>query len=157
MWKLSVKCTRSWKFNFSTIWIFLKYHDYYHQSSKLFKGLDARNECPHILFHSPHSESAQPRLDILYQPTNASRKLHFWIYLGKKWLKAVCRVSYWSCWCIGRAICGGTLMNRSLSSKPTGLLVSLKSLSSCSTMLFAQFFSQKLRTNSLICSAHWVP
>lgn len=48
-------------------------------------------------------------------------------------------------------------MNRSLSRKPTGLVVSFKSLSSCSTTLFSQFFSQELRTNSLICSAHWVP
>ena len=65
--------------------------------------------------------------------------------------------SYWSCWCMGSAICGGTLMNRSLSRKPTGLAVSLKSLSNSSTVLFSQFFSQRRRINSLICSAQGVP
>ena len=78
------------------------------------------------------------------------------MYLGKP-VERHAPASYWSCWCMGSAICGGTLMNLSLSRKPTGLAVSLKSLSSCSTMLFSQFFSQRRRINSLICSAQGVP
>ena len=48
-------------------------------------------------------------------------------------------------------------MNLSLRRKPTGLEASLKSASSWSTELFPQLFSQELRINSLICSAHRVP
>lgn len=51
---------------------------------------------------------------------------------------------------------GGTLMNLSLGRKPAGLAVSLKSLSSSSTMPFSQS-SQRRRINSLICSAQGVP
>lgn len=146
---------RSWKFiNFSTIWIFetIKITTINQNCSRGWM-LD-RNECPSC----PHSELVQLSLDFLYQ--SILYMLHigytFEFYLGKNWL-GHCPVSYWSCWCIGSAICGGTLMNLSLSRKPTGLLVSFKSLSSCSTVLFSQFFSQRPRTNSLICSAHWVP
>lgn len=67
------------------------------------------------------------------------------------------KTTYWSCWCMGKAICGGTLMNLSLSSKPTGLVSSFRSLSSCSTTCCSQFFSHRLRISSLICSAHCVP
>ncbi len=37
--------------------------------------------------------------------------------------------SYWSCLCMGRAICGGTLTNLSLSSSPTESLLSSSSFS----------------------------
>lgn len=65
--------------------------------------------------------------------------------------------AYWSCRCMGSAMCAGTLMNRSLRSRPTGRAGSFKSLFSCSTTLCSQFFAQPLRVSSLICSAHWVP
>lgn len=58
---------------------------------------------------------------------------------------------------MGRAICGGTLMNLSLRMSPTGFVLSFRSLLSCSTTRWSQLCSQRLRSSSLICSAHWVP
>lgn len=58
---------------------------------------------------------------------------------------------------MGRAICGGTLMNLSLRMSPTGLVLSFRSLLSCSSTRCSQLCSQRLRSSSLICSAHCVP
>lgn len=58
---------------------------------------------------------------------------------------------------MGRAICGGTLMNLSLRMSPTGFVLSFRSLLSCSSTRCSQLCSQRLSSSSLICSAHWVP
>lgn len=63
----------------------------------------------------------------------------------------------WRCLCSGSAICGGTLMKRSLSSSPTGLLVSLRTFSSCSIMLWVEFFSHRFRISSFTSSTHCTP
>lgn len=62
--------------------------------------------------------------------------------------------THWRCLCSGRAICGGTLTKRSLSSSPTGLLVSPRIFSSCSVTLGVAFFSQRSRRSSLTSSTH---
>lgn len=65
--------------------------------------------------------------------------------------------THWSCLCSGRAICGGTLMKRSLSSSPTGLLVSLRICSSCSVTLWVEFFSHWSTISSFTSSTHCTP
>lgn len=133
-----------------------KFQDYCH---KVFKKSVVNNVCTSqdvsstLLTLNP----LKPRKE-LFLYLHILLKWHLWIYLKKNYCsKTFSQVSYWSCWYMGRAICGGILMNLSLRRRPTGLVVSFKNLSSCSTMLFSQFFSQKLRINSWICSAHWVP
>lgn len=63
-------------------------------------------------------------------------------------------VTHWRCLCSGRAICGGTLTKRSLSSSPTGLLVSPRIFSSCSVTLGAALFSQRSKRSSFTSSTH---
>lgn len=63
-------------------------------------------------------------------------------------------VTHWRCLCSGRAICGGTLTKRSLSSSPTGLLVSPRTFSSCSVTLGAALFSQRSKRSSFTSSTH---
>ncbi len=65
--------------------------------------------------------------------------------------------THWSCLCSGRAICGGTLMKRSLSSSPTGLLVSLRICSSCSVTLWVEFFSHWSTISFFTSSTHCTP
>lgn len=146
MWK-------AWKFtSFSTTWMFENIKTPATSNQNFSRGwmLEMSGPLRTTPPHRPHQSLLQPNLHCY--------RLHLRCYLSKERAsEALPRTAYWSCWCIGRAICGGTLMNLSLSRRPTGLLVSFKSLSSCSTMLCSQLFSQELRTNSLICSAHWVP
>lgn len=146
-----VKSKKCWKFiSFCNTWNFENIKISATNNQICSRGWMLEMSSPHAL--SPHPQPAAAQATYTHRSISEST----WFVKSNR-LKARPRAAYWSCWCMGRAICGGTLMNLSLSRRPTGLLVSFKSLSSCSTMLCSQVFSQKLRTNSLICSAHWVP
>lgn len=96
-------------------------------------------------------------------PTNNGMLILFVCNIQKRLLDHICyrtveiNLTNWRCLCRGSAICGGTLMKRSLSSSPTGLLVSFRIFDSCSVILWVEFFSHWFRMSSFTSSTQWTP
>ncbi len=65
--------------------------------------------------------------------------------------------TYWSCLCMGRAICGGTLTNLSLSSSPTECLLPSSSFSNCSWTSGELLLAHCSRIMSFSFSRHSTP
>lgn len=144
-WSCSPLCRSYWSSGSSDIshWAYL------------FSGL--------LLFHPyrqryAHFICLQPSKEInwsylLPNSANQSNIKTEWYMMSYIWT----RRTNWRCLCRGSAICGGTLMKRSLSSRPTGLLVSLRIFSSCSVIPWVEFFSHWFRISSFTSSTQWTP